>query len=224
VVPARDEEQLIGRSLSSIAHARRTCLRRLGRQTPEFSTIVVADGCSDETVAIARRFGVTVVETSPVGVGAARALGASEAFARIHVASDRIWLCNTDADSSVHSRWILEQLESATSGADVYLGDVRPDFRDLSAAQRKAWLASHVPGRARGHVHGANLGIRGSTYLAIGGFRAIELGEDVELVTTARAAGFEVALSATEVLTSGRHVGRAHDGYSRYLASLVESP
>jgi glycosyltransferase involved in cell wall biosynthesis len=210
IVPARDEAQLIGRSLASIARARRACRRRLGSRVPGFTTIVVADGCTDATASIARRFGVVVLETPAIGVGAARALGVAAALERIDSSPERVWLANTDADSSVHSRWILEQVEHADAGADIYLGDVRPDFDDLSPEQRAAWLATHEHGRPRGHVHGASL--------AIGGFDAIGLGEDVELVAAARRAGFVVALSATEILTSGRQVARATGGYSHYLA------
>jgi len=218
IIPARDEEELIGRSVASIARAERATRRQLGKTAPTISTIVVADGCTDATAAIARRHGAIVIETEPIGVGAARAIGVAEAMARSEVDPALTWLANTDADSAVHSRWILEQLDHAASGADVYLGDVRPDFADLSPAQREAWLATHEPGIARGHVHGASLGIRGSAYLAIGGFGAIGLGEDVELVAAPRAAGYTVAVSATEILTSGRQVARAVGGYSRYLA------
>jgi glycosyltransferase involved in cell wall biosynthesis len=218
VLPARDEAQLIGRSLASIVRAVRATRRCLGARAPGFTTIVVADGCTDATATIARRSGVVVVETPAVGVGAARALGITAALSRIDAPPESVWLANTDADSAVHSRWIIEQLEHADAGADLYLGDVRPDFADLSPEQRSAWLTTHPPGQPRGHVHGASLGIRASAYLEIGGFEAIELGEDVELVETARRAGFAVALSSTEILTSGRRVARAAGGYSHYLA------
>lgn len=219
IIPARDEEPLIGRSLAAVGRARREVHRQLGHDAPGMTTIVVADGCLDATATVAKRFpGVRVIETAPVGVGAARAVGAREALARASADLQHVWLANTDADSVVHPRWLLEQIEAATLGADVYLGDVRPDFADLSPEQQSAWLATHPAGVPRGHTHGASLGIRASAYSLLGGFETLTTGEDVDLVERARAARLTVRTSPTEVLTSGRRQGRAPDGYARYLA------
>ena len=98
------------------------------------------------------------------------------------------------------------------------IGTVRPDFADLSGAQRDAWLATHPVGYANGHVHGANLGIRGDVYRAAGGFPALAEHEDVDLVSRARLAGARVVVSDGGcVLTSGRTTGRTPGGYARHL-------
>ena len=236
VVPARDEAELIARCLASIREARLLLAGRAAAGGPGAAgqgrdeevrvvTVVVADDCSDDTAAIAAAVpDVTVVETRLRSVGAARSEGARVAFARLAehgVAADAVWLAATDADSAVPPAWLTSQLDLADrEGADVVVGTVRPDFADLSDAQVAAWLSRHTPGRPNGHVHGANLGLRATVYDAAGGFGELDLHEDVELVSRARAAGAVVVASeAGEVLTSGRQVGRTRGGYAGYLAN-----
>ncbi|MEK8225948.1 hypothetical protein NKG05_07570 [Oerskovia sp. M15] len=72
---------------------------------------------------------------------------------------------------------------------------------------------THPAGRANGHVHGANLGIRGDLYHAAGGFPGVPEHEDVALVERARRAGARVVASDVGcVLTSGRSTGRTRAG------------
>ena len=228
VVPARDEQELIERCLASVAEAR----RRLAEERPEARVVVVvvADGCTDDTVRLARAVpGVTVLETSVHNVGLARSAGVEWALAELGrgegtggpaTVADRVWIANTDADSQVPPGWLTSQLDEADAGADVVVGTVRPDFADLSREQVAAWTARHTPGRPNGHVHGANLGVRASRYAEAGGFGDLDLHEDVTLVGRLRAAGATLLASeAGEVLTSGRRVGRTRGGYAGYLAN-----
>jgi hypothetical protein len=122
--------------------------------------------------------------------------------------------------------WFTTQIDLARSGADVLVGTVRPDFEDLTPEQIEAWEAQHTPGIANGHVHGANLGISASTYIAAGGFQRMVEHEDVDLVTRAEARQARVhATAACEVLTSGRQIGRTLGGYARHLAEdLLPTP
>ena len=232
VVPARDEQELIERCLASVVEAR----RRLVEERPEARVVVVvvADGCTDDTVRLARAVpGVTVLETSVHNVGLARSAGVEWALVELRrgegrggpddgpaTAADRVWIANTDADSQVPPAWLTSQLDEADAGADVVVGTVRPDFADLSREQVAAWTARHTPGRPNGHVHGANLGVRASRYAEAGGFGDLDLHEDVTLVGRLRAAGATLLASeAGEVLTSGRRVGRTRGGYAGYLAN-----
>ena len=127
------------------------------------------------------------------------------------------WLANTDADSVVPANWLEVQRAFADAGAAVVIGTVRPDFDDLTEMQRVAWLAGHIPGRPNGHVHGANLGIRASAYLAAGGYHPLPEHEDADLVARLSRQGPIVASDAAEVITSGRTFGRTPGGYARYL-------
>jgi glycosyltransferase involved in cell wall biosynthesis len=209
VIPARDEEELIGRCLASVLEAARHVTARV-------TVIVVADGCLDGTVAVARGFrGVRVVELEFANVGAARAAGAAVA---LDLGSD--WIANTDADSVVPPNWLSHQLELAGAGWDLVVGTVRPDFAELEPEQQQAWLATHHRGQPNGHVHGANLGVRASAYLAAGGYLPMPEHEDVDLV--ARLAGHRsVATDEAEVVTSARRFGRTPGGYARFLRETL---
>lgn len=206
VIPARDESATIARCLRSVEVA-------AARVDIPVSVVVVADGCLDDTAAIARTFtGVEVAELESSNVGSARAAGCRRALRR---GAD--WLANTDADSVVPADWLEVQLAFAGEGASIVIGTVRPDFDDLTELQRDAWLRGHVPGRPNGHVHGANLGIRSITYRASGGYSPLPEHEDVELVERLALHGWSVATDAAEVITSGRTYGRTPGGYARYL-------
>ncbi len=130
-----------------------------------------------------------------------------------------VWVASTDADSRVSPDWIVGHVRHADHGADLVIGTVHPDLADLSEPQRRAWLATRTPGRANGHVHGANLGIRADAYLAAGGFGPESCHEDVNLVDRVRASAPErvLAVADVDVLTSGRLQGRTPGGYARYL-------
>ena len=226
VVPARDESALLRGCLESIAAARGFAEAVLD-PVPDVHVIVVADSCTDDTAAIAREFErVNVVEVQAGRVGLARATGVQLGLQHTRGERSRTWLANTDADSIVPRDWITTQLELADDGADVVLGTVRPDFADLTQAQLEAWDARHIPGFANGHVHGANLGIRASSYLEAGGFHPMPEHEDVDLVDRLDALGAVMTPTAQcEVVTSGRGTGRTPGGYARYLQTeLIDSP
>ncbi|MDO4027261.1 glycosyltransferase [Clavibacter michiganensis] len=220
VIPARDEEELVGRCLASVEVA----AARARADGVRVRVILVADDCQDRTAEVARAAGVEVIESAAGRVGAARAQGVDAARAGWDGDDAEHWIGCTDADSAVPPAWITSQLELADGGADVVVGTVRPELDDLSPAQVAAWRATRVPGHANGHVHGANLGVRADAYVAAGGFPAVAEHEDVDLVTRLRGLDARITASAAgEVLTSSRREGRTPGGYAGYLhVSLLE--
>jgi hypothetical protein len=107
----------------------------------------------------------------------------------------------------------------ADSDVDLVLGTVLPD--DLPASVLDRWLRHHRLVEGHPHVHGANLGIRADTYLAIGGFARISVGEDSALAQLAEAAEAAIVRTAVlPVLTSARLRGRAAGGFASYLEAV----
>lgn len=215
VVPAHDEVELLPGCLAALEIAALAARAVVGR----VEVVVALDACTDASAEVARTAGVTVVELQARRVGAARSAGVDTALALLQPTPlRRIWTAHTDADSTVPPHWLTHQLAMARSGADAVVGTVRPHFSDLTETQREAWWATHTPGVANGHVHGANLGIRADVLSRAGGFPLVEAHEDVQLMERVAASGARVVASdAAWVSTSGRAHGRAPEGYARYL-------
>ncbi len=213
VVPAHDEEALLGRCLASIAAAAERLPERV-----VVRTVVVLDDCSDATADVAAEHGVATVGTRVRNVGAARALGVAVA-SRDAPDEAATWVATTDADSHVDRAWLADHLAAARAGHDALVGPVRPDPADVLPVVLREWHRRHqAPGR---HVHGANVGVRLSAYRAVGGFPPVVTGEDVALVEALLAHGAPVARGGAPVLTSGRTDGRAPDGFAAYLGALA---
>jgi cellulose synthase/poly-beta-1,6-N-acetylglucosamine synthase-like glycosyltransferase len=107
LVPAHDEEDQIAETIASL----------LTQTRPPDRLIVVADNCTDRTVALARDLGAEVLET--VGNTAKKAGALNQALARLlpHLGDeDRVLVM--DADSSLDSRF-LEAADERLARGDV---------------------------------------------------------------------------------------------------------
>jgi glycosyltransferase involved in cell wall biosynthesis len=221
VVPAHNEETLLP-----------ACLRALRRAARSVSipvhVLVAADACTDGTAAAARARGARVVAIRARSVGAARAAGMTELL-RLTAGSDpaAVWLATTDADTVVPPGWLQRQLACADQGWDVVLGTVTvADWSEHPPHVPAAFAARYQSGaRPHSHVHGANLGIRASAYLAAGGFRSLRTAEDHALVAAAARAGCSVLRAGDiPVQTSARREARAPLGFSHLLRTLAPLP
>ncbi len=222
VIPARDE----GDRLALCLRAVRRAVRHAQQAVPlHVRVVVLLDSCTDESAQIVARYReVTSVHAFFSNVGAARAAGVRWALDALRGDEENTWIATTDADSTVPVDWLTQHLAVANGGADVGLGAVVPVRSELTPAQRAAWDQTHPLGAAAGHVHGANLGVRASAYLAVGGFEPVAVHEDVRLVEALRDRGARVeSLVGTPVVTSGRARGRAPHGYTTYLSGLADA-
>jgi glycosyltransferase involved in cell wall biosynthesis len=131
------------------------------------------------------------------------------------------WIACTDADTRVPGHWLSVQAALADAGADAVLGTVEPDPDGLDAIRLTSWRRRYDQQDRHSRIHGANLGVRASAYLATGGFDSVSEHEDVRLVARLRAAGADVrSCPGLTAVTSGRLQGRTPGGFAGYLAGL----
>ncbi|KSU69377.1 Glycosyl transferase family 2 [Pseudarthrobacter enclensis] len=228
VIPAHNEERHLAAALTAV----RTAVDTLNAARPGVSVrvVVVLDACTDRSGTIARtfaaadaRFAVQDVDFRNVGGTRREGIRAVLAGAAARDVPDtQAWIANTDADSRVPPHWLTRQVELADAGSDAVLGSVEPDRNGMDAGLVRAWHARHHLREHHPHIHGANLGVRASAYLAAGGFPAAESGEDRSLVKALRSSGAVISATDTNrVVTSGRLEARAPRGFAGYLLALA---
>jgi glycosyltransferase involved in cell wall biosynthesis len=225
LIPARNEEELLPRCLRSVISA---CLAL--PQLVTFDIVVVVDSSTDRTLELAKRMverdGI-VVRTEAGVAGRARRLAAELALVRYRGTQRRCWLANTDADCVVPVNWLNNQLALASMNVEAIAGTVDVDtFEEHGPMVEARFRASYLvrPDGSHAHVHGANLGFRADAYLAAGGWRDLMTGEDHDLWNRLASVGTRrVSTSRTEVLTSGRRIGRAPHGFAEALAAHNET-
>ncbi|HSU20761.1 MAG TPA: glycosyltransferase [Variovorax sp.] len=216
VIPAHNEEQLIGACLDAVMLA----ARHPALSGEPVEVWVVLDDCADDTGAIVSRHGAQALAVDLRNVGAARAFGASRVLS-----NGARWLAFTDADSRVAQDWLVRQIEL---DADVVCGTVAVEdwspHRERALQLQHHYRATYNDADGHAHVHGANLGVSAAAYQRAGGFAALATSEDVALVEALRASGARIAWSAApRVATSARRVARAPLGFAAALCSAADA-
>lgn len=159
------------------------CLLAIKAQTyANYEILVINDGSTDDTSAIASQFDQVKVITTPAsGLSAARNFGA-------HAASGRI-LAYTDDDCVPHCDWLSEIVIAFHHSDCVAIGG--PNLPP-NASTRKQFVLNHLPDNATHvmlddqhaeHLPGCNLAIYRETLLECGGFDPLftQAGDDVDL-------------------------------------------
>jgi cellulose synthase/poly-beta-1,6-N-acetylglucosamine synthase-like glycosyltransferase len=215
VIPAHNEEMLVGDCLAAVSRAARAV-------SLPVAVMVVLDDCVDRTEEICRSFSADTISVRARSVGVARHAGVSTLLSGVTDPAT-IWISNTDADTVVPLTWLRDQLALASLGADVVVGTVGLSHEDGHLGRTfKATYGMGV-GRSVGHahVHGANFGVRASAYLDVGGFPPLPVHEDRCLLRRLDGSGATVVRSTRiRVETSARLVGRCDGGFATALRQL----
>jgi hypothetical protein len=224
LIPARNEEALLPRCIDSVLRAS----HRLPVDV-SFNIVVVVDSSTDATFTIAKSMlqGLGHVLTTNDGcVGLVRSLAAATAL-RAYVGDPRLcWLANTDADCIVPGTWLVDQLWLARLGAQAIAGTVDVDdfsehLPEVKRRFRESYLL-HADG-THPHVHGANIGMRADVYLQAGGWSSRPTAEDHDLWNRLTLFGcYKQSVARLRVITSGRRIGRAPNGFAKALAAHNE--
>ncbi|MFF4308881.1 glycosyltransferase [Streptomyces sp. NPDC001507] len=224
LVPAHNEQDLLPRSLEAI----RAAAQHPALYAVPAITVVTADSCSDGTVTTALRAGAQVVQVGGRNVGLARAAAAERALEMLG-GPEGLWLASTDADSLVPPDWLAFQQARAGEGWDAVVGTVTvipgPHHPPCLAARHQVRYTASRPAYGpwtHPHVHGANLGVSAESYVAVGGFPPVPVGEDRGLVAALGRGGHRVLRTAEcPVATSGRLRPRASGGFGDHLVGLA---
>lgn len=219
-VPAHDEAATVASCVAAI-DAAASAIR------PPTVVVVAADRCSDDTAHLAaacpvRHVTVAVVEGSWGGAGATRR-AAAEAGLAIIGRTEGVWIANTDADSVPTPTWLADQLSMADF-VDAVAGIVDLDPREVTDELLGRFRAVYrTDGEHHLHVHGANLGVRATAYVAAGGWcPRTMVGEDHGLWSRLIASGADVVHTTNvRVVTSGRMHSRVEGGFASDLRALL---
>lgn len=198
VIPARNEAATIVRALDSVL-AQAWPVERL-------EVIVVDNGSSDGTAAVARRFAqqhpelrLRVVREPRPGVSRARNRGARLARGRV--------LLFLDADSRLSPTMVASVLAHLHRGAAAMSLRVVADSND-PLDRAFFFLATWLKERVR--VPTQLCAVRRDVFWAVGGFdERLRVAEDYDLLRRIRDAGYRVAfVTESAVLTSTRRLHR----------------
>ena len=225
LIPARNEQELLTRCIRSVFAA---CDEL--PMTTTTDVIVAVDSSTDDTRIIAEEMLCEkghVIATEQRMVGATRALAASAALERYKGPLNRCWLANTDADCFVPKDWLVAQLTVASQNIDAIAGTVDVDsFHEHEIGLKERFRDSYLihPDGSHPHVHGANLGVRADAYVRAGGWGQLETAEDHDLWNRLKQMGSRTrSIGQMKVVTSGRIVGRAPNGFAGALLALNEA-
>jgi glycosyltransferase involved in cell wall biosynthesis len=202
IIPVRNDAVGLARCLHSI---RRACSASISVET-----IVVDNGSSDGTVAVAQDFGATVVVVPNEPVAALRNQGAATARGAL--------LAFVDADHELDQHWLTAALDALSDPAVSAAG------APYSLPPAPTWvqrtyngLRDHAAGRRVVNWMGSgNLVVRGDVFRAVGGFdTSLEACEDVDFCRRIRETG--------GALVSDSRLRSVHHGDPATLSGLFRA-
>lgn len=182
IIPALNEEKMIGRCLDS--------LTRLAFARDRFEVLVVDNGSRDKTLAVVESFkdrlNLKVLQQAGVRISALRNLGARAAMGEV--------LAFLDADCLAPADWLDRIYALAPADGAGILGAHYLLPEDSSWVGRTWHRYQEAPKSGEvSHVPAGDLVMRREDFLKLGGFdETIQTNEDYELCERARRAGMHV--------------------------------
>lgn len=229
IVPARNEEDCIGRCLESL----------VTQQGISFEITVVDDGSTDRTRAIAESFsGVRVLSSTEPLPGVS---GKCNALIAGSQGCHADWLLFTDADT-VHYPGSLAAAVAEAQQRGVDLLSYSPEQEVVSFAERAlmplvfAELVRNYqpelindPGQPDAAANGQYLLVRRSVYESLNGHRSVQnnILEDLELAKLFKASGKKIWFRYGEGLVRARmyrSFGAMCEGWTKNLTLLFDQP
>jgi glycosyltransferase involved in cell wall biosynthesis len=190
IVPAHNEELLIGQSLSALEHA-----ARASEET--FEIMVVDDASTDATASIARQHGVQVIPIDRRQIAAARNAGASQARGDYFFFVD----ADTLATPKAVAAGIRALRHGAAGGGCVFRFD-----GDLPLWAKILHPVGVSVGRIIRLIGGCFLFCRSDVFRAIGGFsERVYAGEELFFIQALKQHG-RFVVPPHFVITSGRKI------------------
>ncbi|MEP6961600.1 MAG: glycosyltransferase, partial [Acidobacteriota bacterium] len=197
-----------------------------GLRYPNFETIVVSDGSTDQTTAIAREFaGIRVIETPNGGLSAARNLGWRAAAGEI--------VAYIDDDAYPDPHWLhylayafRTSMHAAVGGPNLPPGG-DGNIAECVAKAPGGPIHVLVDDDLADHIPGCNFAVRRSALEAIGGWDPIyrAAGDDVDLCWRLHAQGMTIGFHPAAVVWHHRRNSlkaywRQQRGYGKAEALL----
>jgi glycosyltransferase involved in cell wall biosynthesis len=191
---------------------------------PDCEVIVVDDGSTDETAAIAARFGARVVSTENRGLSSARNTGMSEATGEI--------VAYTDDDARPDPHWLVYLVTAFRAGHHAAVGGPNlppPDGLVPACVAAAPGGPQHVllSDNEAEHIPGCNAAFLRRALHEVGGFdlRFRVAGDDVDLCWRLQDAGHTIGFAPAAVVwhhprTSVRAYLRQQRGYGKAEAML----
>lgn len=237
VVPAKDEEDLIGRCVRSLAS-------QTGVKPEEYEVILVLDRCNDATADRAMEeasdhpeLRLALLEGPGLGAGYARRAGMEAACERlISLGRPNALIASTDADTVVAPDWLYRQLRAAEGGARAIGGRIElldeegpseeiRSWRDRRGKARHLALLEQQDSLGSGHrvehwqFSGASMSLTAEAYQEVGGMEPRAALEDEQLESALDRCNVPIERPLdVRVSTSPRLVGRASRGLAKDLS------